>query len=232
MNGGAGLQPPFAVVLGWLSCSCLELGSIGQSVCSLSWCYSSSGLHVRGAVCKTNWHPRIVLASSVFHLKPNEKWGKVCHTCLILFLSVTSVFFACVKKRDVKYEGGGFFLLFFFLSDFSVIYETMLLCFLTHLTPDQADLESHFHDSWLITSTAELGASMKGPWPPSQHLLRNSLCWVFLAEASPKVEGDSYLPKWEDNRRKNKDENLSSQLNLFRLIPAFGIQAAANPRFP
>lgn len=114
MNGGAGLQPPFAVMLGWLSCSCLELGSIGWSVCSLSWCYSSSGLHVRGAVCKTNRHPRIVLASSVFHLKPNEKWGKVCHTCLILFLSVTSVFFACVKKWEVKYEGGGFFLLFFF----------------------------------------------------------------------------------------------------------------------
>lgn len=165
-----------------------------------------------------------------------KKWGKVCHTCLILFLSVTSVCFTCVKKEEFKYEGGGFFSLFFFWSNFSVICETMLfacyICFLTHLIPDQADLQSYFYDRWLITSTAELGPLMKGPWPLNQHLLRNSLCWVLSAEASPKVEGDFYLPKWEDNRRQNKDENLSSQLNLFRLISARGIQAAANPRFP
>lgn len=151
--------------------------------------------------------------------------------CFFFFLSLLFSLPAW-KNGMLSMREVDFSCFFFFWSDFSVIYETMLLCFLTHLTSDQADLQSHFHDSWLITSTAELGASMKGPWPPSQHLLRNSLCCVFLAEASPKVEGDSYLPKWEDNRRKNKDENLSSQLNLFRLIPAFGIQAAANPRFP
>lgn len=54
----------------------------------------------------------------------------------------------------------------------------------------------------------------------------------FQAEASPKDEGDFYLPKWRDNRRKNKENLLSSQLNLFRLIPACSIQTAANPRFP
>lgn len=75
--------------------------------------------------------------------------------------------------------------------------------------------------------------SMEGPWPPAS--ISQGILFVgrFQAEASPKDEGDFCLPKRGDNRRKNKDENLlSSQLNLFRLIPAHVIQTAAKPRFP
>lgn len=118
-------------------------------------------------------------------------------------------------------------------SNFSVIYQTMLLCFLAHLVPDHADRQS------LVFMTA--GWSPVQPsWGTQWKDLdpTDSISWGILfagrfqAEASPKDEGDFYLPKLGDNRRKNKDENLSSQLNLFRLIPASVIQTAANPRFP
>lgn len=107
----------------------------------------------------------------------------------------------------------------------------MLLCFLSHLVPDHADLQCCFHESRLITSTwPGLNGGTLTPASISQGIL---FVGRFQAEASPKDEGDFCLPKRGDNRRKNKDENLlSSQLNLFRLIPARVIQTAAKPRFP
>ena len=46
---------------------------------------------------------------------------------------------------------------FFCWFKFSVIYRTVLLRFLTHLVPDHTALGSRSRESWLITSTTELG---------------------------------------------------------------------------
>lgn len=139
---------------------------------------SSPGLHIRSCVRKNNGHPRLVLASSVFHLKSNEIWGKVCHT------SSFCHFVSCEKMGVYIWLGGSFLPCCCCFSNFSVIYQAVLLCFLPHLVPDHADLQCCFHESRLITSM----------WPglngetltPRQHLTGNSLCWAPSGRGLPQ----------------------------------------------
>lgn len=80
--------------------------------------------------------------------------------------------------------------------------------------------------------TGGWGTQSKDLDPPASISWGILFIGCFQAVVSPKDKGDFYLPKWGDNRRNNKDKNLSSQLNLLRVIPGSGIQTAANPRFP
>lgn len=165
---------------------------IPRSVCSPSQRCSSSGLCIRGAVCKNNCHPRIVLVSSVFHLKPNEKWGNVCYTCLILLLSATLFLSSLVwKNGSLHMRGWWIFLVFFFFcwSNFSVIYHIMLLCFLTHLVPDHADLQSLiFVTAGWSPGQPSWGTQWKGLDPQPASLGEFSLLGAFRLRPPPKTK--------------------------------------------
>lgn len=138
-------------------------------------------------MCKANQRPGIVLVSSAFHLKSREERGEVCHPCVKLLFSAALFLASLVWKDGSLHEGVCRSVLrrFSFISFFSHLLDYAVMFSDPPGPRPHWAREPHFHESWLITSAAELGDSMEGPWLP-QHLSGNYLCWMLSGWGLPQ----------------------------------------------